>query len=108
MISLVLVHYSPLPSPPLPSPPCAVGGLGFGAIAGVVAFSNVLRESGGPGIVGVEDGGSQFFILSSGEKTNGCLVQEHNFTFMLIGVLFLATTNWLHKLIIKCREPRSA
>ena len=43
----------------------AVGGMGFGVIAGVVAFSNVLKESGGPGIVGV-NGGSQFFVLTSG------------------------------------------
>ena len=31
----------------------AGGGMGFGVIAGVVAFSNVLKESGGLGIVGV-------------------------------------------------------
>ena len=43
----------------------AVGGMGFGVIAGIVAFSNVLKESGGPGIVGV-NGGSQFFVLTSG------------------------------------------
>ena len=43
----------------------AVGGMGFGVIAGVIAFSNVLKESGGPGIVGV-NGGSQFFVLTSG------------------------------------------
>ena len=43
----------------------AGGGMGFGVIAGVVAFSNVLKESGGPGIVGV-NGGSQFFVLTSG------------------------------------------
>ena len=42
-----------------------MGGMGFGVIAGVVAFSNVLKESGGPGIVGV-NGGSQFFVLTSG------------------------------------------
>ena len=44
-----------------------VGGMGFGVIAGVVAFANVLQESEGPGIVGIKDGGSQFFVLSSGE-----------------------------------------
>ena len=42
-----------------------MGGMGFGVIAGVVAFSNVLKEGGGPGIVGV-NGGSQFFVLTSG------------------------------------------
>ena len=44
-----------------------VGGLGFGMIAGVVAFANTLRESGGPGIVGVSEGGSQYFVLSAGK-----------------------------------------
>lgn len=36
-------------------------------IAGVVAFANTLKESGGPAIVGVDGGGSQYFVLSSGE-----------------------------------------
>ena len=44
-----------------------VSGMGFGMIAGVVAFANTLKESGGPGIVGVNDGGSQYFVLSAGE-----------------------------------------
>ena len=48
----------------------AVSGLGFGMIAGVVAFANILKESGGPAIVGVADGGSQFFVLSSGKWIN--------------------------------------
>ena len=43
-----------------------MSGLGFGMIAGVVAFANTLQESGGPAIVGVNDGGSQFFVLTSG------------------------------------------
>ena len=51
---------------PLPLSP--VSGLGFGIIAGVVAFANTLQQSGGPAIVGVNDGGSQFFVLSSGEQ----------------------------------------
>ena len=41
--------------------------MGFGVIAAVVAFSNILKLSGGPAVVGVNDGGSQFFVLSSGE-----------------------------------------
>ena len=45
-----------------------VGGMGFGVIAGVVAFSNVLKEGSGPGIVGVS-GDSQFFVLTSGTCT---------------------------------------
>ena len=45
-----------------------VGGMGFGVIAGVVAFSNVLKEASGPGIVGV-NGDSQFFVLTSGVYT---------------------------------------
>ena len=44
--------------------------MGFGIIAGVIAFANVLRSSGGPGVVGVTStGGSPFFILSSGIVT---------------------------------------
>ncbi len=55
------------PSLPLP-PPSPVSGMGFGVIAGVVAFANVLRESGGPAVVGIKGSGSQFFVLSSGEQ----------------------------------------
>ena len=47
-------------------PPPAVSGMGFGIIAGVITFANILRSSGGPGVVGVAGRGSQFFILSSG------------------------------------------
>ena len=48
--------------------PLTVSGLGFGTIAAVVLFANVLRESGGPGIVGVDDGGSQYFVLIAGKN----------------------------------------
>lgn len=44
--------------------------MGFGVIAGVVAFANVLKLSGGPAVVGIDDGGSQFFVLSSGQLVN--------------------------------------
>jgi anterior pharynx defective protein 1 len=47
-----------------------VAGMGFGVIAGVVAFANVLKLSGGPAVVGVNDGGSQFFVLSSAFGAN--------------------------------------
>ena len=43
-----------------------VGGMGFGLISGVVAFANILQSSGGPGVVGVVNRGSQYFVLSSG------------------------------------------
>lgn len=36
-------------------------------IAGVVAFANTLKESAGPGIVGVNDRGLQYFVLSAGK-----------------------------------------
>ena len=46
-----------------------MSGFGFGVIAAVVAFGNVLRDSGGPGVVGVAShDDSQFFILQSGKK----------------------------------------
>lgn len=57
---------SPLPFFPLP-----VSGMGFGVIAGVVAFANILKLSGGPAVVGIDDGGSQFFVLSSGQLVKG-------------------------------------
>ena len=44
-----------------------VGGLGFGLIAGIVSYANVVEVATGPGVVGVrgsED--SQYFVLSSG------------------------------------------
>lgn len=44
-----------------------VSGMGFGVIAAVVAFANTLKLSGGPAVVGIDDGGSQFFVLSAGE-----------------------------------------
>lgn len=44
--------------------------MGFGVIAGVVAFANILKLSGGPAVVGIDDGGSQFFVLSSGQLAN--------------------------------------
>ena len=45
-----------------------MSGMGFGVIAGVVAFANTLKLSGGPAVVGVDGGGSQFFVLASGER----------------------------------------
>ena len=62
-----------IPSHPLSllPPSLPVSGMGFGVIAGVVAFANTLKLSGGPAIVGVDDGGSQFFVLSSGEGGRG-------------------------------------
>ena len=47
-----------------------VSGMGFGVIAAVVAFANVLKLSGGPAVVGVDGGGSQFFVLSSAFGAN--------------------------------------
>ena len=47
-----------------------VSGMGFGVIAAVVAFANTLKLSGGPAVVGVGDGGSQFFVLSAGESVD--------------------------------------
>ena len=47
-----------------------VAGMGFGVIASVVAFANVLKLSGGPAVVGVDGGGSQFFVLSSALGAN--------------------------------------
>lgn len=45
----------------------AVSGMGFGVIAAVVNFANTLNLSGGPAIVGINYGGSPFFVLCSGE-----------------------------------------
>ena len=50
-----------------PSVSLTVSGMGFGVIAGVVTFANILKLSGGPAVVGVNDGGSEYFVLSSGE-----------------------------------------
>jgi anterior pharynx defective protein 1 len=47
-----------------------VSGMGFGVIAAVVAFANTLKLSGGPAVVGVGDGGSQFFVLSAAFGAN--------------------------------------
>ena len=49
-----------------------VGGLGFGLIAGIVSYANVVEAATGPGVVGIrgpED--SQYLVLTSGKK--GCV-----------------------------------
>lgn len=45
----------------------AVSGLGFGTISAVVQFANILRESGGPAVVGINGIGNQYFVLTAGE-----------------------------------------
>lgn len=47
----------------------AVSGLGFGTISAVAQFANILRESGGPAIVGINGVGkfNQYFVFTSGE-----------------------------------------
>ena len=47
-----------------------VSGMGFGVIAAVVAFANILKLSGGPAVVGINNGGSEFFVLSSAFGAN--------------------------------------
>ena len=46
---------------------CSVGGLGFGLIAGIVAYANVIEAASGPGITGIDGDTSQYFLLTSGK-----------------------------------------
>ena len=44
-----------------------VGGLGFGLIAGIVAYANVIEAASGPGIIGIRGSDdSEYFLLTSG------------------------------------------
>ena len=46
---------------------CAVSGLGFGVVAAITLFSNILRESGGPAVPGIDERQtSQYYVLTMG------------------------------------------
>ena len=48
--------------------------MGYGVIAAVVAFANILKLSGGPAVVGINSGDSQYFVLSAGKYHNIIIV----------------------------------
>ncbi len=60
-----------------------VSGMGFGIISAVVSFANVLQSSGGPGIVGVVNRGSQYFVL-----TSGTYLKEISYYFIINFIIY--------------------
>ncbi len=53
-----------------------MSGLGFGTVSAIVLFSNILRESGGPGVAGIQEGGThsstyQYYVLTMGTLGKG-------------------------------------